>query len=221
MSDKNSQQESSGEQKKLSQLPDELQAEVAALLQLHSKTSQDHDEAPDRIESEVVLQPETGVSEFARHVHLYVQEYIRLADQKAAFIFAFVSVLLAFLYNEKLHVGWFRHPQHWSALDLVAFLSMASLFTSLTFAVLVVMPRLAKSHVGYVFFKSIKEFRSASDYATSISQKDDKQLAISILKHTYDIARVCSKKYMFFFVAFWASIVGVFLAVITLLFKQP
>ena len=219
MSDENSQQGPAIEQKKLSQLPDELQAAATALLQLHSTISQEHDEDTDRIESEVVLQSGAGVSEFARHVHLYIQEYIRLADQKAAFIFLFVSALLAFLYNKDLHVGWLRHPQHWSALDLFALLSMASLFTALTFAVLVVMPRLAKSHVGYVFFKSIKEFESASEYATSIAQKDDKQLVMSILRHTYDIARVCSKKYMFFFVAFWASIVGVLLTVITLLFK--
>ena len=221
MTDENFQQNPAGEQKKLSDLLDELQAEATALLQLHSTASSEHDEAPERIETEIILQPGIGVSEFARHVHLYVQEYIRLADQKAAFIFLFVSALLAFLYNKDLHVGWLRHPQHWSALDLCALLSMVSLFIALTFAVLVVMPRLAKSHVGYVFFKSVNEFESASKYATSISRENDKQLAMSILKHTYDISRVCSKKYVFFSVAFWTSVIGVLLTVITLLFKQP
>ena len=219
MSDENRQQGSTSEQKKPSQLPDELQAEAAALLQLRNTTSWDHDEDPDRTESEVVLQPGSGVPDFARHIHLYVRDYIRLADQKAALVFAFTSALLAFLYDQKLHERWLSYPKHWSALDLVAFLSMASLFTALTFSVLVVLPRLAKSHVGYVFFKSIKEFESASEYANSGTREDEKQLAISILRHTYDIARVCSRKYTFLSLAIWASAIGVLLTVITLLAK--
>ena len=220
MSDENHQQGSESEQKKPSQLPDELQAEAAALLQLRSKASRDRDGDSDRTETETVLQLGPGVSDFARHIHLYVREYIRLADQKAALVFAFTSAVLAFLYNKNLHIDWLKHPKHWSALDLVIFLSMGALLIALIFAALVVLPRLTKSHVGYVFFESIKEFESASEYASIISQKDDKQLAEAILKHSYDIAIICSNKYKFFSIAIWSSAIGILLTIITLIFKS-
>src|SRR5713226_8452056 len=91
---------------KMTEKPTEAQSSTPhpppAPPELRGKTLSVPDRAPgaegeSRLRGPAALEPEPGrsnIDAFARHVHTYIREYIALADQKAAFIFAVVIAAL-------------------------------------------------------------------------------------------------------------------------------
>jgi len=197
-------------------LDPKLAAEVVEALSPGRKTGSAED-IPARAGVGLVRTPDPETSEFARHVHQYNREYIALADQKAAFVFATASALLVCLYQNDAQTRWLKSPSLWSASDLFVFAAMALLFASIALAAGVVLPRLVNTHRGFVFFNSIAEFESASEYAISISRESGDSLTSAILRHTYDLARICKRKYDMLFYALWCGAAGVSLSIIVLL----
>ena len=95
-----------------------------------------------------------GVDSFARHVHTYVTEYIKLADQKAAFTFAVASALLCFVFKQSIDKIWLPISVAWSWrvwlkvwpwLGMYALLAMFFLAYGATMACSVVFPNLSDS----------------------------------------------------------------------------
>lgn len=162
----------------------------------------------------------SDVRPFAEHVILYVTEHIKLADQKAAFIFTIASALLCYLYTKDIHKMWISKPSDWSGSDLLAILAMLALGTGLLCACFVVLPSLSKSHRGIVFFKSINEFESASAYASEIIARQTQDLDRMLLKQAYDMSHICSRKYCLLSVAMWTTFIGILLTIILLLFTS-
>ena len=95
---------------------------------------------------------------------------------------------------------------------------MAVLFVSLVAAASVVWPRLVASHRGFVFFLSVSEYESASEYAASIARESGNSLTFALLCHVYDLAKVARRKYKALAVAIWTSVIGVGLSLVVLLF---
>lgn len=155
---------------------------------------------------------------FASHVHEYHREYIAAADQKAGFVFAVSSALMVYLYQQSLHLRWMKSLGEWSAGDLFSFVAMAALLVSLAAAAAVVLPQLATSHRGFIFFLSVAEYESASEYAASIARESGESLTSAMLRHTYDLARIARRKYKTLAVAIWAGVVGVGLSLAVLMF---
>jgi hypothetical protein len=158
---------------------------------------------------------------FAAEVHKYHRENIVAADQKAGFIFAISSALLVYLYQQQFHLGWLRHPPAWSAADLSAFAAMAALFVALCAAAFAVMPRFASTHKGQVFFRSVAAHQNATDYASAISRESGDALTMDLLKHVYDLSRICTRKYDAVGIAVIASSLGVVISIGVLLFGRP
>ena len=82
-----------------------------------------------------------------------------------------------------------------------------------------ILPRLQKTHRGFLFFNSISEYESATAYASDILSTPPIQLCRAILQHDYDISRVCTAKYGKLSYAFKFTFTGVVLIVIVLLLK--
>ena len=160
---------------------------------------------------------ETYTAQFAKHIHQYIREYIRLADQKAAFIFAIGSALLVFLFEKDVTARWVKPIKEWGAGDVLSLLSMVSLAVAAISAIFVVVPRLQGSRRGYVFWKSIAEFDSAKEYAKKVSMENSSSLTNALLKHCYDHASVCRRKYRMLNVAIWTGASGVMLTILYLL----
>jgi hypothetical protein len=156
---------------------------------------------------------------FALHQHSYVTEYIKLADQKAAVVLAVSTGLLCYLFKNGLHKLWMKAPLTWGLPDVLCFFGMAGLLVGLCLAAAVVVPWLRKTHRGLVFFRSVTEFESATVYASEVLSSPDPLLTRAILKHTYDLSKVCSSKYAKLGIALWASSVGIALSVLALLLK--
>lgn len=153
---------------------------------------------------------------FARHVHNYVTEHIKLADQKAAFTFALATALACYLFKNDMHKMWMKLPLTWSILDAMCFSGMVGLFAGLVSACAVILPRLRKSHEGIVFFRSIADCGSCSGYASRVLQRTDAELAESLLMHAFDLSAVCCGKYRALTYALWLTCIGSILSIVTL-----
>lgn len=174
-------------------------------------------DADERGGTELRQAPSSTASEFARHVHQYQREYIALADQKAGFVFAAASALLAYVYHQDVHLRWLKAIGTWSAPDLIAALGMAGLFIGLVAAALVVVPRLAASHRGLIFFLSVAKFAGSGDYAAAVVREADESLTQAVLQHAYDLALVARRKYRVLNVAIVATALGTALSFAVLL----
>lgn len=202
---------------RLAPVPEQLEVEATRVLGPLSRTESE-DPIEGRDGSGLARDPAPETLEFASHVHKYHREYIATADQKAAFVFVVASALLVYLYQQSFHLRWLKKFAQWSVGDLFTFLAMATLFISLVAAASVVVPRLATSHRGFIFFLSVSEYENASEYAASIVRQRGDSLSRALLRHIYDLSTVARRKYKALAVAIWASVIGVGLSLIVLLF---
>ena len=198
-------------------VPERVEAEANRVLGILAGTGAE-DATEGRTHSRLARVAARETIEFASHVHRYHREYILSADRKAALVFAVSSALLVYLYQQSLHLRWLKAMVQWSAGDLLTFVAMAMLFASLAAAASVVVPRLAASHRGFIFFLSVAEYESASEYAASVARESGDSLNLALLRHIYDLAVVARQKYKALAVAIWASVLGVGLSLIVLLF---
>ena len=152
---------------------------------------------------------------FSEDVHSYIREYIRNADQKAAFFFAAGTALLAFLHSRNTTSRWLKDIRTWSFTDTLAFLAMAGLASSAVVLIAVVFPRLKGPRRGILFFRTIAEHSSSAEYADEILRRSAHDIVRAKLEHSFDLSKVCAAKYRTLRVGFWIGGVG---AVAALLF---
>lgn len=154
---------------------------------------------------------------YSEEVHQYIREYIRLADQKAAFFFAVSSALIAYI-NSKGHLtAWLVCPSEWGRPEPLAFLSVVFLLASLLACLLVVAPRLTGSAKGIIFFNAVASYSTQQEYAAKVASLSPASLCEEKLKHAYDISKVCRRKYQALFYAIWCGAIGVLSTALLLL----
>ena len=158
-----------------------------------------------------------SITGFTYHLHCYISDYVKFADQKAAFIFAINAALLGYLFKVKAYLLWLKTPSSWAPLDVICLLGMLLLSVGLIFSSAVVVPSLRKTHKGIVFFRSVSGYANASSYASDVIGSTPTRLAREVLEHAYDLSRICSSKYQKLVVATWSTSIGVILAVLTLI----
>lgn len=147
-------------------------------------------------------------SKFSEDVHNYIREYIRNADQKAAFFFAATTALLAFLHSQNATGRWFKDVRSWSFVDALAFFAMVGLGSSACVLLAVVFPRLKGSRRGILFFNAIAEHDSSMEYADEVLHRSPQEIIRVKLQHSYDLAKVCTNKYRHLRVGFWIGSIG-------------
>ncbi|MFH1596833.1 MAG: Pycsar system effector family protein, partial [Pseudomonadota bacterium] len=147
----------------------------------------------------------------------YIREYIRLADQKAAFIFTVSAALLAFLFNKNAFEYWLKVPKNWTLVDLFSFLGMAGLAIAAFCSIYVVIPRLKGSQKGYIYWNSIANFDSSIDYANALSILGQEDLARAISEHCFELSKICQAKYKTLNLSFRAAVLGIIFTVLFVL----
>ncbi|MBI5387130.1 MAG: hypothetical protein HZA90_20865 [Verrucomicrobia bacterium] len=166
-------------------------------------------------------QPAFGDHELPEFVHQYLRDYIALADQKAAFVLAAVSAILAFLVSS----GALQPLKDFALLGagfswskLVGVLACGLLSTAAILAILVVVPRLnsdTKPCSGFIFWKAIIAFGRAEDYAAAVQGLTKKMAGVEVQRHCFVLAQVCDQKYGFLN---WAIRIGAVAFVLTVVF---
>ncbi len=168
--------------------------------------------APDTQEQEVKLK-------FAEETHQYVRDCIRQADQKATFLFAGSSTLLAYLNAISVAQSWLSNPKTWGLLDVLSFLGTSGLMLGAACCALVITPRLGGSKRGLVFFSAIQEYETPAEFAIELNSKRPVELCEAKLRHVHELSKVCHAKFKSLSLAFRLSIFGAFCAFVVLVIK--
>lgn len=156
---------------------------------------------------------------FAEETHQYVREYIRQADQKATFLFAGSSTLLAYLNSISVAQRWLSNPKTWGLLDVLSFFATVGLMVGAAYCAFVITPRLGGSKRGLVFFSAIQEYETPAEYAIEINSKKPIELCEAKLKHIHELSKICHAKYKSLAFAFRSSIFGTFCVFLVLIIK--
>lgn len=158
---------------------------------------------------------------FADQTHQYIRDYIRQADQKAAFFFTVSTALLAFLYKAGISSRWLKPLLRWNVLDMAAFLAMMALAMSAIVALLVIIPRTPGSRRGYLFWEAIAEYDTSRRYADDLVTLSIPTLLQVKSEHCHELAGVCRRKYKWLRIALWIGMLGLTASVVVFLFATP
>ena len=138
--------------------------------------------------------PSDAHVDFAEQTHQYVREYIRNADQKAAFFFAAATAGLGYLLTHHPVAAWFKTPV-FALADCVWLVAVFGLAVGAGFFLSVVFPRLQSSSPGLIFFNEIAAHPSAIEYTEGVLATPAAEIARTKLRHLYDLATICRKKF--------------------------
>lgn len=132
---------------------------------------------------------------YAEEIHQYIRGYIQTADQKAAFFFATFAALLTYQNSNGYLTIWISNPKMWDFVQFFAFLSSVGFLISTILCIFVVIPRLKGTKRGIIYFNAIIEYSSQQEYAQDVLSQIPNKLCEEKLKHAYELAQICSKKY--------------------------
>lgn len=156
---------------------------------------------------------------FAVEIHTYVRQNIAWADQKAAFLFAAVTAVLAYLHKDGATRRWLVDPSRWQIPDALACLAVLGLVGGAICALLAVAPRFRGSPQGMIYWKAIASFGRAKDYADRVVASEASALTRAKLEHCYELAQICRRKYRAVNIAIWSGSLGLGAAVAYLAFS--
>lgn len=153
--------------------------------------------------------------DFALRAHSYVNDYIRFADQKAAFIFTISSGLLVFfLQRIPLSVVSASAPSDKFFFGLMAVI----LSLSVVFSFFVVKPRLFPRKLsGLLFWESVANYGVPEAYVKTVTTSDGQTLLSEIIDHHFQLSCVCKRKYTYLAWSIFFLAGGVLLAMLNLL----
>ena len=136
-----------------------------------------------------------ALQKYGEKSHLYIREYIRAADQKATFFFATFAALLAYLNTSAYLTAWVSKPTSWQLTEILSFISTIGFLLAAFSCLLVVMPRLTGSKRGLIFFNTIIEYPTQQEFSKDVMETNPNMLCEEKIKHVYEIAKVCNRKY--------------------------
>lgn len=203
MTSENNQAPSGDIQENISQItnPTSLFGNVAAT----SSRNGIEEKQVDIVDSSKVLEIKL---KYAEEIHQYIREYIRIADQKAAFFFAVSVSIVAYLNQQSYLTNWITNPIYWSIVEILGFIASISILVSAIACLLVVMPRLGGSKRGIIFFNAISEYQTQQEYLSDVLSATPSKLCEEKLKHAYDLAKVCIRKYSALRWGLWSGALG-------------
>lgn len=157
-------------------------------------------------------------AEFASFHEEYVRHYIQFADAKAGIAFSIISAVLAFLVSKDEVRALILCPA-FTAHFGITLSALLFLLASALCAFLVIAPRLSSSSdEGIVFFSAVAKRSSGDEFIRDIANRSASELAAARLRHSYDISRICARKYGLLKKAIWLALPGLALALTVISF---
>lgn len=148
--------------------------------------------SPSGEEEEDTLARSLGFAEF--HAQ-YVSGYIQLADAKAGASFAVSSAVLAFLVNSETFGQVVRFEATWP-IGVTGVLGFLMLLASSVLSFLVILPRTPKGGDDVVSWGSVAALPAASEFVRRVKGLGDSELVGQRLSHSYNLSKVCTRKYL-------------------------
>ncbi len=150
---------------------------------------------------------------FANDVHAYLRQNITWADQKAAFTFAGVSGFLAYL-NSHQAFGFLRGDAAFRSAHVLLVAAAICLVIAAAASFVTYWPRTKGLRAGVVFWGAIAKNDSAGAYVERAKAKTADELAVAKLEHTYELAKICERKFRWADIAIRFAVIGFGLAII-------
>jgi hypothetical protein len=153
---------------------------------------------------------ETGMSarDFAVFQHDYVFKNIAAADNKAIAVLAINSGLIAYVSQNRSYVSWIRVTPM-SGSQILAALATLALIISAAFALKVLWPNLRGSPRGIVYWRAVASFQNAEAYSENVQGRTEETLIHEVLRHAFDVSKVCARKFHCLRISLWAGLIGV------------
>lgn len=158
----------------------------------------------------VLTTPKVGSAQFSSFislVHSYLWSSVTFADQKAAFLFAIDSAFLGYLLSNGL-LREMRHTQAWQLAQWLSLTSLVFFGLSIGMAIYVVMPRLGGNRTGLIYFMAIASRRNREAYVAEVLSSSDSSLSSALAEHSYEVARIATRKYRNLRFGVWVGIIG-------------
>jgi Pycsar effector protein len=156
----------------------------------------------------MTMKPPSG---FGEQVNAYLNDYVRVADAKAAAFLAAnlgVSTLVLTL-DPGAGLGQLLH-----------WLSLTSFAVSVTLCAWVVFPRLPKGRMGVVFWEDIRKFQSPSLYETELQKMDAQAVESEYAAQNWFVSRVLHDKFVAIQRAVWSFLVAIACAALSYLVSR-
>jgi hypothetical protein len=146
--------------------------------------------------------------QFMSLVHSYLLSMITLADQKSAFVFTADSAFLGYLLAAGLLHQLQAPPSSWAVRQWCGAMALAFLVCSIAAIINVVMPRLGGKARGLIYFKAIAARKGSQQYAMEVLSSADPSLSVALAEHSYEVARISTRKYRSLQFGIWVGILG-------------
>lgn len=146
--------------------------------------------------------------QFADTQQAYITSYIQLADTKCAWSFAASAALTAYIITNTSSSPLLLDGATGVVRGL-GLISLALLIASAAYAFLGIAPRLKSSRsTDPFFFGTVARHGSPGQFAQQISSLSLSDVVAIRLRHNFDIARACTRKYFFVKASLWIGIAG-------------
>lgn len=161
--------------------------------------------------------------DFAWKTHEYINNYIRFADTKAAFVIAWTSAIFGTFYVGHLHEAVIQ--SHFTLKNISWTITLASLALPLLSASFLaaawsIIPRLPTRQLsGLVFWESILVHASGDLYANALGRNDTNQLTRHLCVQIHTVAAVARKKYRWITLSMWMAFTGTVLGILSILLR--
>jgi hypothetical protein len=158
---------------------------------------------------------------FVGDTQAHLRESINLADQKAGFLFATVTAVLAYLHTSGGTQRWLTALRGgaWGFGEVLATVAVLGLVAGAVGALFVVVPRIRGTVKGVVASWAIARFDSPSAYVDEVLATEPEALTRAKLEHCWCLAQISRRKYQAVNLALWCSVVGLMAAVAYLAFS--
>jgi len=131
--------------------------------------------------------------EFAKFTGTYLQDQIRLADTKAAWVFSVLGLLTAVLTNLISKFSWTELGQ--PRVFIFGIVAIFSLILAFKNAALVIYPRVSNGEKGgLIYFKDIAA-ASRDEYLESAMTVNEEGIVRAMHNQSYDLAKIAEKKF--------------------------
>ena len=145
--------------------------------------------------------------------------FVRFADQKAAFAFAFSLGTLAFLFSQQIYSDLFIDPVAWLRGHRLAGLGSTLLVLSCGLLMAAVLPRLwwsSQQKLSLTFWEDVVQIGSAAKYLEAVRKASAATLHKEIADHCFTLSGICTRKYTLVKYGMWAGVTGAVLGVLAL-----
>ena len=159
---------------------------------------------------------------FAWESHKYHRDFLNNADNKAHRYIVFATAFLIWMlksgnYTSFLLVSFVE----WKGYDFISLLSILTLCACIGLSLLALTPTLKGSKKGIIYFGSVAEHETKMDYLNDVLHKNEQGIVAEVVKHGYELAKICNKKFQKLQFATWCGGIGLILGIILILFYRP